>query len=60
MSDGTLLACPFCGKELRLFEAFPGQCGLPAVQVFTCDACEKMILQDQVPSSAASGAEPSS
>jgi hypothetical protein len=58
MSNRTLLACPFCGKELCFFESFPGQSGLPEVHVFACEACEKMILQDPVPSSAAPGAKP--
>jgi len=53
MSDRALLVCPFCGKELHFFESFPGQSGLPEVDVFTCDACEKMILQDRTPSAPA-------
>jgi predicted RNA-binding Zn-ribbon protein involved in translation (DUF1610 family) len=58
MSNRTLLACPFCGKELRFFESFPSQSGLPEVHVFACEACGKMILQDRVPWSAAPGAKP--
>ena len=60
MFDRALLACPFCGKELRFFESFPGQSGLPEVDVFTCDECEEMILRDRIPSPAASGVGPSS
>jgi hypothetical protein len=55
MSDRTLLACPFCGKELHFFESFPGQSGLPEVDLFTCDVCEEMILRDRIASSAGSG-----
>jgi hypothetical protein len=50
--DRTLRICPSCGGELRLFESFPARSGLPEVDVFTCDLCEKMILQDPTPSSA--------
>jgi predicted RNA-binding Zn-ribbon protein involved in translation (DUF1610 family) len=60
MIGRTLLTCPYCGNELRFFESFPGQSGLPEVDVFTCDDCEKMILRDRVPSSAASATKRSS
>ncbi len=58
MSGRNLLTCPTCGTELRLFESFPAQSGLPEVDVFTCDLCEKMILRDRTPSSAVAGAKP--
>jgi len=55
--NATLLACPSCRTTLRFFESFPAQSGLPQVDVFTCDVCESMILQDRTSLSVAPGAK---
>ena len=57
-SDGVLLICPRCGMSMHVLESFPARNGLPEVDVFECEVCEDMILQDRTRSAAAPGAKP--
>jgi hypothetical protein len=45
---------------MSFFESFPAQSGLPEVDVFACNVCENMILQDRIPSSTPRVTKPSS
>jgi len=58
--DKVLVVCPHCGAAMHVFETFPARNGLPEVDVFACDTCEGMILQDRIQSPAVSRTDPSS